>query len=238
MSILKVTEVFSVIQLPNGNVKPYYAVVKTFDPQTGLADLQVSRMNTNNNPQFENVSYLDVPPVRVLSYPCGLPHVGPKLENLVGVGTLSSSGDAVTGTGTSFTTQLVLNDEIKVSGGPSCRVKTITDDTHMTVDHAPSPAWSNAAFLYSKDASMNCIYMPSGDMSTWMMGIFLSTDPVSGLHSAAFPDGNGGVQTIQFPEMEPAPGTGPSMWIPLNIGYTEDAIKTWFADPANYGPLP
>lgn len=170
MAIQKVTEVFSLIQLPSGNVREYYAVVKEFDPATGLADLQVSRKNTNNNPQFENVTYIEVPAVRILSYPCGLPHVGPKRPG--------------------------------------------------------------------QNDSMNSIYMPSGDMATWMMGVYLSTDPNTGKHSAAFTDDNGGTTVIEFDEMQPAPGTGPSMWIPLNIGFTEDAIKTWFNDPANQGPLP
>ena len=114
MSIQKVTEVFSVIQLPNGSVKEYYAVVKNFDPATGLADLQVSRKNTNNNPQFENVTYYSVPAIRINSYSCGLPHVGPKLQGVQGIGTISSNGVNITGVGTSFLTQLSQGDSVDV----------------------------------------------------------------------------------------------------------------------------
>lgn len=162
----KVTQVFAVIQEEDG-VNEYYANVMTFDSNTGLANLESAHLDTNANPQYTLEDFNDVPPIRVASYPCGLPHVGPH-----------------------------------------------------------RPGVQNA---------MNCIYMPDATMANWQMGIFLSENMITNEFSCAITDDNGGITSVIIPEIQPA--QDPSFWIPLNIGHTSSAIKTWFADPANYGPI-
>lgn len=58
-----------------------------------------------------------------------------------GAGTISSSGTAVTGTGTAFTSFLRVGD-IVLAAGQGRRITAITDDTHLTVESSPSPVWN------------------------------------------------------------------------------------------------
>lgn len=56
-------------------------------------------------------------------------------------GTVSSSGTAVTGTGTDFVTELHEGSVI-MAGGQKRKVDTITDATHLTLSAATSPNWN------------------------------------------------------------------------------------------------
>lgn len=64
-----------------------------------------------------------------------------------GTGTLSSAGTTVTGTGTSFTTQLAVGDSIIVAG-VSRQVTAIASNTSLTISSAFSPALTNSAFTF------------------------------------------------------------------------------------------
>ena len=62
-------------------------------------------------------------------------------------GTISSSGTAITGVGTSFTTEYAVGDFIREDGNNQvARVTVITDNTNMTVDATFSPAASGDTF--------------------------------------------------------------------------------------------
>ena len=62
-------------------------------------------------------------------------------------GTISSSGTAITGVGTSFTTEYAVGDFIREDGNNQvARVTVITDNTNMTVDSTFSPAASGDTF--------------------------------------------------------------------------------------------
>ena len=64
-----------------------------------------------------------------------------------GTGTISSTGTAVTGAGTSFTTELVVGDLIEADGQKK-KVISITDNTNLTVDFAFDSDLSSEAFTY------------------------------------------------------------------------------------------
>jgi len=72
--------------------------------------------------------------------------------NSSGTGTISSSGTAVTGSGTSFTTQLRIGQCI-IAGGQTRVITAITDNTNLTVGSAFSPDVSASAFSYGLPAS-------------------------------------------------------------------------------------
>lgn len=59
-------------------------------------------------------------------------------------GTLTATGTAIVGVGTTFTS-LRSGDMIRAAG-QTVRIAAITDNTHLTVDEAPSPVWSGNTF--------------------------------------------------------------------------------------------
>lgn len=69
------------------------------------------------------------------------------LPQTSGAGTISSSGTTVTGTGTSFTTELSVGSII-VASGQTFYVSAIANNTSMTVNAAPSPALSGVTFTH------------------------------------------------------------------------------------------
>ena len=71
-----------------------------------------------------------------------------------GTGTISSSGTAVTGVSTAFTSQLTIGDVIHASGY-NLVVTTITDATHLALVTAPTAALSAAAFTITTLAAGN-----------------------------------------------------------------------------------
>jgi hypothetical protein len=73
----------------------------------------------------------------------------PSIENNVGTGTISSSGPAVVGVGTSFTTELQVGDLI-LAADEVRRVETITDNLNLTVDIAFSPSLVDEEFIFQK----------------------------------------------------------------------------------------
>jgi hypothetical protein len=56
-------------------------------------------------------------------------------------GTVSSSGTNVTGSGTAFTADFTEGSVIQ-AGGQAFVVTAVTDDTHLAVESAPTPAWN------------------------------------------------------------------------------------------------
>ena len=96
-----------------------------------------------------------------------------------GTGTISSSGTSITGSGTSFTTQLVLGKMIAVENNIFRKVTGITDDTHATIeeafDHdlaagtgfsyqtgANSEFWSDSDTNFNTDQGSNMIFRNNG----------------------------------------------------------------------------
>ena len=71
-----------------------------------------------------------------------------KVDAKTGTGTLTSSGTAVLGNGTSFTTELTGNNKI-TADGETRRIISISDDTHLAVDLAWTSSLSSDAFTYS-----------------------------------------------------------------------------------------
>lgn len=75
------------------------------------------------------------------------------LSGTTGTGTISSSGTAVTGVGTSFDTELVVGDSIWIGTNTNATlirfVTVITDATHMTINAAPATAYAGDAFKYA-----------------------------------------------------------------------------------------
>ena len=63
----------------------------------------------------------------------------------VGVGTLTSSGTAVTGSNTYFSTFLRAGDIVQSAEVP-LRVASVISDTSLTLESAPSPAWNGNEF--------------------------------------------------------------------------------------------
>lgn len=63
-----------------------------------------------------------------------------------GAGTVSTSGTAVTGSGTAFLTLFALNDYIR-SGANTFKITAIADNTHLTLEAAPAVDWSAAAYF-------------------------------------------------------------------------------------------
>jgi hypothetical protein len=72
-------------------------------------------------------------------------HGGPTVGTVVGTGTISNTGTAVTGSGTEFDTQLAVGDYITASG-QTVRVSAITSATALTTAPAFSPAVAGASF--------------------------------------------------------------------------------------------
>jgi len=71
-------------------------------------------------------------------------------------GTVSSSAAVVTGVGTSFLTTFRVGD-VFGSGGQELRVSGVTDNTHLTLESSPSPAFN--ANAYSKFVDL-LVYNP------------------------------------------------------------------------------
>jgi hypothetical protein len=72
-------------------------------------------------------------------------------DEMAMAGTVSSSGTAITGSGTAFSTALRIGDVLKAAG-QSRRVVSITDPTHLAVDTAPSPVWSSVGYVRGREA--------------------------------------------------------------------------------------
>ena len=70
--------------------------------------------------------------------------------NLTGTISKASNSHVITGSGTSFTTELQLGDTLKASNNMYYRVATIKNDTHLTVDRNPKAGWTNKTFAREK----------------------------------------------------------------------------------------
>lgn len=71
--------------------------------------------------------------------------IADQINTTSGTGTLSSSGTAITGAGTSLLTEAPAGTVIHAAG-QHVVVASVTDDTHLTLVTAPSPALSGASF--------------------------------------------------------------------------------------------
>ncbi len=69
-------------------------------------------------------------------------------------GTVSSSGTAITGSGTAFDTELAVDDWIMLQNATNAttmrKVTVITDATHLTLDAAPASTWSESTIVSFK----------------------------------------------------------------------------------------
>lgn len=84
-----------------------------------------------------------------------------------GIGKIAVTGTAVVGTGTSFSSQLVAGDRIYVFGKGFARVKSVEDDTHLTLVSAPGNT-TGAGFwcycsLYAADGAGSLLTVPPED---------------------------------------------------------------------------
>jgi len=70
--------------------------------------------------------------------------------NLTGTISKASNSHVITGSGTSFTTELQLGDTLRAANNMYYRVATIKNDTHLTVDRNPEAGWNNKAFNREK----------------------------------------------------------------------------------------
>ncbi len=80
------------------------------------------------------------------------------LRTVAQTGTVSSVGAALTGTGTAFLSTLQAGDVVKALA-QSLRVVAVADDTHLTLEAAPSPAWTGNSFVKRVDT---LLYWPVG----------------------------------------------------------------------------
>lgn len=78
-------------------------------------------------------------------------HVRGEVETLQ-AGLLTSSGTAVTGVNTAFSTTLQAGDLIKAAGQP-IRISSVSGNTSLTLASAPSPAWSANQFYKASEAA-------------------------------------------------------------------------------------
>lgn len=83
--------------------------------------------------------------------------------NVALTGTVSSSGTALTGSGTAFLTELVVDDLVTDSAGQIRQVATITNDTSATVTVAPSPAWSGTSIKSLQKQAFNALLVKGFD---------------------------------------------------------------------------
>jgi hypothetical protein len=65
--------------------------------------------------------------------------------DILGSGAVSSSGNAVTGSGTAFQTQYGVGDLIR-GVGQTLKITAIASNTAMTIEAAPASPWSGATF--------------------------------------------------------------------------------------------
>jgi hypothetical protein len=65
--------------------------------------------------------------------------------NVTGPGTVSSSGTAVIGTSTTFLTTFTVGGYIQAAG-QTMLITAITDNTHLTIEAAPTSPWSTATY--------------------------------------------------------------------------------------------
>lgn len=72
-----------------------------------------------------------------------------KNDTYTGTGTVTTTGTAVVGSSTLFTTELIVGNGIFISGQGRV-VSVITDDTHLTLDSALSSDVAGQAFTYNK----------------------------------------------------------------------------------------
>lgn len=61
-------------------------------------------------------------------------------------GTVSSSSNTVTGTGTTFDIDFIVGDEFKAGGQPGRRIVSVTSNTILELDSVPTPALSGDAY--------------------------------------------------------------------------------------------
>lgn len=93
-------------------------------------------------------------------------------ERSTGTGTITSSGTAVTGSGTVFTTELTTNDYIEVSGIRR-KIQSITDNTNLVLETAfPSDISTPSFFVYSGE--LNLLATQSG-VSNTAPGVVIAT---------------------------------------------------------------
>ncbi len=114
--------------------------------------LNGTAVSTPNNLNIDsNTLYVDAANNRIgvgTTTPDGSLHIQGQAPS--GTGTISSSGSTVTGSGTSFTTQLTIGDLITASG-QTRTVSTITNNTSLTINAAFSPDLSaGTSFTYQK----------------------------------------------------------------------------------------
>lgn len=65
---------------------------------------------------------------------------------VAGAGTVSTTGTAVTGSGTSFLTFFKIGQYVR-SGATTFKIGAIADATHLTLEAAPAVDWSSAAYV-------------------------------------------------------------------------------------------
>jgi hypothetical protein len=95
-----------------------------------------------------------------------------------GTGTISSSGTAVTGSGTRFTTELAVGDLLIGSDGQGRLVVAIASDTALSVYPKFSPDQSGAAFTYLHNAVSN-----NGIQSAQVVGNVFENNSLAGFES-------------------------------------------------------
>lgn len=128
--------------LPQGALQSGDLVVTTMPDELPLAEedwiVPIGRLNFG-----VDTGITSLPDARTFVYRQLLTRGG---VEIAGAGTITSSGNAVTGTGTAFTSLFQVGDILRAAG-QSFRVTTVSSNTQLTMDGSPSPAWSGNAYV-------------------------------------------------------------------------------------------
>lgn len=157
-----------------------------------------------------------------------------KMELSTLTGTASSSGTAVTGSGTAFTTELVVGDVIGNTTNGYRRVTAITDATHLTVDVAFDIALSGSTLYLSDYATDPTI--SSADVIEFVSPFGLEPDRAE-IERNVIRDSFDDLATVQGDESvagditvelkgSGTPGTHPETYPLYHCGVGEERIST------------
>jgi hypothetical protein len=159
------------------------------------------------------------------------------LSQVAATGTVSASGSAITGVGTAFLSTFQAGD-ILLCVNEGLRVASVTDNTHLTVEAAPSPLWNGNTFAKAVDlllyypvseivaiADASNTYAPGTD---FVLGVDGRTIQWQSLHSPSYNTPYSVVyRYLPLYEVIPDMGVGgfPVGGVPQPVGHTLRLVR-------------
>lgn len=126
--------------------------------------------------------------IRSFDSPINVKWAGARGAGEARTGTITSTGTAVVGVGTLFTTELTINDYIRTenaNGGYVAKVSAITDDTNLTLSTAFPANVSGESFteIYDSQSAIQ-VAVDQGQSVSLPTGVFHVTDEIALVHGS------------------------------------------------------